>query len=274
MSPGPFFGLWDAQLYYLATRTRPPGLSELISIASLHTPTLLWHHWTGRRRGQGGLSAGMLGWGLPQMQQHAGSWNLWSESTSLWLGCLVSLLIGYQQLLKQTSFCMASRPGGNTLTPTKQSPGSSNLSRCVSNQSRRLAATTGPPGESVRVLDGGDRKVTDRNGVGGVLGGKVVGCKCQSCTKRTTSSEEQAQCDCLLLVIPQQWRRIWESIPRYPVQAIGNLITALLVLSNPLWNSKNILGILTPSVSLPQRALVIPQPHADGHPFLFTGNKY
>jgi len=132
MSPGPFFGLWDAQLYYLAPRTRPPGLSELISIASLRTPTLLWHHWAGRRRGQGGLSAGMLGWGLPQVQQHAGSWNLRSESTSLWLGCLVSLLIGHQQLLKQTSFCMASRPGGNTLTPTKQSPGSSNLSHCVS----------------------------------------------------------------------------------------------------------------------------------------------
>ena len=42
-------------------------------------------------------------------------------------------------------------------------------------------------------LDGdGDRKVTERNGVGGVWGGKVVGCKCQSCTKGTTSSEEQA----------------------------------------------------------------------------------
>lgn len=153
MSLGPFFGLWDAQLfiYYLAPRTRPPGFSELISVASLLTPAVLWHHWTGRRRGQDGLSAGMMGLGLPQMQQHAGSWNLWSQSTSLWLGCLVSLLIGYQQLLKH-SFCMASRPGGNTLTPTKQSPGSSNLSHHVSNQSRRLASTTGPPGESVRVF--------------------------------------------------------------------------------------------------------------------------
>lgn len=119
MSLAPFFGLWDAQLfiYYLAPKARPPGLSELISVASLLTRAALWHHWTGRRRGgQGGLSAGMMGLGLPQMQQHAGSWNSCSQSTSLWLGCLVSLLIGYQQLLKH-SFCMASRPRGNTLTP-------------------------------------------------------------------------------------------------------------------------------------------------------------
>ena len=46
-------------------------------------------------------------------------------------------------------------------------------------------------------------------------------------------------------MIPQQQKRIWESIPGYPVWAIGKLITALLVLCNPLGNSKNILGILT-----------------------------
>ena len=75
MSLAPFFGLRDAQLfiYYLAPKARPPGLSELISVASLLTRAALWHHWTGRRRGgQGGLSAGMMGLGSPRCSNMLG----------------------------------------------------------------------------------------------------------------------------------------------------------------------------------------------------------